>query len=77
MTYKLIFLKTNSLIAFLFWDLSKVPEQFIPVTLDHERMLNVLKGSDREWIAVLPPNIEGKYCDCTDSFRPNLVPILM
>jgi hypothetical protein len=24
-------------------------------------MLNVLKGSDREWIAVMPPHIEGKY----------------
>ncbi len=61
MTYRLIFLTTNSLIAFLFWDRSKVPEKFIPLTLDHERMLNVLKGSDREWIAVMPPHIEGKY----------------
>lgn len=43
--------------SFLFWDRAKVPERFIPVTEDHERMLNVLKESDREWVAVLPPHI--------------------
>jgi len=43
--------------SFLFWEREKVPKPYIPVTEDHERMLNVLKGSDREWVAVLPPHI--------------------
>ncbi|XP_067130096.1 flavin reductase (NADPH) [Centruroides vittatus] len=43
--------------AFLFWERSKVPEMYIPVTEDHERMLNVLKASDREWVALFPPHI--------------------
>jgi len=48
----------GTLSSFLFWDRSKVPERLLPLTLDHERMFNVLKNSDREWIAVCPPHIE-------------------
>ncbi|XP_015914041.1 flavin reductase (NADPH) [Parasteatoda tepidariorum] len=43
--------------SFLFWPREKVPKPYIPVTEDHERMLNELKNSDREWVAVLPPHI--------------------
>lgn len=43
--------------SFLFWDRAKVPPQFIPLTEDHERMVEVLKSSDRDWVAVFPPHI--------------------
>lgn len=43
--------------SFLFWDREKVPKPYVPVTEDHERMLEALKASDREWVAVLPPHI--------------------
>lgn len=43
--------------SFLFWEREKVPKPYIPVTEDHERMLDALKACDREWVAVLPPHI--------------------
>ncbi|UYV64079.1 BLVRB [Cordylochernes scorpioides] len=43
--------------AFLFWERAKVPAIYQPITEDHERMLNLLKSCDREWIAILPPHI--------------------
>lgn len=43
--------------SFLFWDREKVPKHYKPVTEDHERMLEALKASDREWVAVMPPHI--------------------
>lgn len=43
--------------SFLFWEKAKVPEKYRPVTEDHERMLDALKASDREWVAVMPPHI--------------------
>ncbi|GIX95304.1 hypothetical protein CEXT_169761 [Caerostris extrusa] len=43
--------------SFLFWEREKVPKPYIPVTEDHDRMLQELKKSDREWVAVLPPHI--------------------
>ena len=43
--------------SFLFWPREKVPKPYIPVTEDHERMLDALKICDREWVAVLPPHI--------------------
>lgn len=46
--------------SFLFWDRSKVPSSYIPITEDHERMLNVLKSSDREWTAIFPPHISNE-----------------
>lgn len=46
--------------AFLFMERTQVPAIFLPVTEDHERMLNVLKASDVEWVAVCPPHIEDK-----------------
>ena len=45
--------------AFLFWDRNKVPEKFLDLHSDHERMLEVVKASDREWVVVCPPHIEG------------------
>ncbi|XP_054719578.1 flavin reductase (NADPH)-like [Uloborus diversus] len=43
--------------SFLFWPREKVPKPYVPLTEDHERMLDALKASDREWVAVLPPHI--------------------
>ncbi|XP_076314450.1 flavin reductase (NADPH)-like isoform X2 [Tachypleus tridentatus] len=43
--------------AFLFWERDKVPPRLVPLTEDHERMMNVLKESDREWVALFPPHI--------------------
>ncbi|XP_071542287.1 flavin reductase (NADPH)-like isoform X4 [Panulirus ornatus] len=43
--------------AFNFRERAKVPERFLPLLDDHERMLNALKSSNQEWIAVLPPHI--------------------
>ncbi|KAG8182901.1 hypothetical protein JTE90_004265 [Oedothorax gibbosus] len=43
--------------SFLFWEREKVPKPYIPITEDHDRMLQALKECDREWVAVLPPQI--------------------
>ncbi|GBM99765.1 Methylglutaconyl-CoA hydratase, mitochondrial [Araneus ventricosus] len=43
--------------SFLFWEREKVPKPYIPITEDHERMLQALKECDRDWVAVLPPHI--------------------
>ncbi|XP_038206738.1 flavin reductase (NADPH) [Zerene cesonia] len=43
--------------AFLFYDDDKVPERFIPLTKDHKRMYEELKGSGLNWIAVFSPHI--------------------
>ena len=50
----------NFLAAFNFREKSAVPERFYPILEDHERMLEVLKASDLEWVAVLPPHITGE-----------------
>ncbi|KAG7166639.1 Flavin reductase (NADPH)-like, partial [Homarus americanus] len=54
---------SGCLSAFNFWERSKVPERFLPILEDHERMLTALKASNQEWIAVLPPHITGKPCN--------------
>ena len=55
------------ILAFLFWDINKVPKQFHEVTADHKRMMEALQSCDRShWVAVYPPHITGrpKYqCD--------------
>ncbi|XP_068230974.1 flavin reductase (NADPH) isoform X2 [Palaemon carinicauda] len=43
--------------AFNFWERSKVPERFLEILDDHERMIEALKASSVEWIGVLPPHI--------------------
>ncbi|KAK4315123.1 hypothetical protein Pmani_013636 [Petrolisthes manimaculis] len=43
--------------AFNFWEKAKVPERFYNILSEHERMLESLKSSNLEWIAVLPPHI--------------------
>ncbi|CAK1547490.1 unnamed protein product [Leptosia nina] len=43
--------------AFLFYEEDKVPERFIPVTKDHKRMYEELKGSGVNWVAVFSPHI--------------------
>lgn len=47
--------------AFLFWPREKVPKPYVPLTEDHERMLEALKTCDREWVAILPPHIAGTF----------------
>ncbi|XP_071979774.1 flavin reductase (NADPH) [Engystomops pustulosus] len=43
--------------SFLLWDFQKVPPPMRPVTEDHIRMLQVLKESGLDYVAVLPPHI--------------------
>uniref|UniRef100_A0A6B2E5D9 NAD(P)-binding domain-containing protein n=1 Tax=Phlebotomus kandelakii TaxID=1109342 RepID=A0A6B2E5D9_9DIPT len=43
--------------SFLFFDPEKVPTIFEHITAEHRRMLELLKGSQAEWRAVLPPHI--------------------
>ncbi|KAG8550837.1 hypothetical protein GDO81_019615 [Engystomops pustulosus] len=53
----IIILGTNNDLAFLLWDFQKVPPPMRPVTEDHIRMLQVLKESGLDYVAVLPPHI--------------------
>lgn len=46
--------------AFNFREKSAVPERFYHILEDHERMMEALKASDLEWVAVLPPHITGE-----------------
>ncbi|XP_047496038.1 flavin reductase (NADPH)-like isoform X2 [Penaeus chinensis] len=46
--------------SFNFWEREKVPERFLNILDDHSRMLEALKASSREWVAVLPPHITGE-----------------
>ncbi|CAH0728639.1 unnamed protein product, partial [Brenthis ino] len=43
--------------AFLFYEPEKVPPRFIPITKDHKRMFEEIKGSGLNWVAVFPPHI--------------------
>ncbi|KAJ1528819.1 hypothetical protein ONE63_007196 [Megalurothrips usitatus] len=45
--------------SFLFKQLEEVTPMLRDLTKDHQRMLEALKSSDRDWIAVCPPHIEG------------------
>ncbi|XP_013787585.1 flavin reductase (NADPH)-like isoform X2 [Limulus polyphemus] len=52
-----IVLGTRNDLTFLFWEREKVPPRLVSLTEDHQRMMNVLKESDREWVALFPPHI--------------------
>uniref|UniRef100_A0A1L8DFY0 Putative nmra-like family n=1 Tax=Nyssomyia neivai TaxID=330878 RepID=A0A1L8DFY0_9DIPT len=43
--------------SFLFYEPDKVPTIFEHINKEHQRMLDIVKGSDLEWRAVLPPHI--------------------
>lgn len=43
--------------SFLFWEPEKVPKVFEHVNADHKAMLDIIKNSDLDFIAVLPPHI--------------------
>lgn len=43
--------------AFLFYEPNKVPKIFHDINADHQRMYDILKASDVNWIAVFPPHI--------------------
>ncbi|XP_034461039.1 flavin reductase (NADPH) [Hippoglossus hippoglossus] len=44
--------------AFLLWDRSKVPLRMVPLTEDHDRMYTVLRASELDYVAVMPPHID-------------------
>lgn len=43
--------------SFLFWEPEKVPKQFEHLNEEHKRMLELIKPSGLDFIAVLPPHI--------------------
>ncbi|XP_031640052.1 flavin reductase (NADPH) [Contarinia nasturtii] len=43
--------------SFLFWDQAKVPKQFEHLNAEHKRMLDILKATSLDFIAILPPHI--------------------
>lgn len=43
--------------SFLFWEQDKVPKQFEHLNAEHKRMLDILKNTTLDYIAVLPPHI--------------------
>lgn len=43
--------------SFLFWDKDKVPKQFEHLNAEHKRMLDIIKGTSLDYIAILPPHI--------------------
>jgi len=43
--------------SFLFWEPEKVPAEFVHLNAEHKAMLDILKTSGLEFIAVLPPHI--------------------
>nr|XP_053629084.1 flavin reductase (NADPH)-like isoform X3 [Cherax quadricarinatus] len=52
-----ILLGTRNNLTFNFRERSEVPERYLPLLDDHERMLEALKSSNLEWIAVLPSHL--------------------
>lgn len=46
--------------AFLFYEPAKVPKIFHEINADHQRMYDILKESDLNWIAVFPPHISAE-----------------
>lgn len=46
--------------SFLLFEPSTVPKAFVDLNEDHKRMLEIIKASPLDWIAVLPPHISGK-----------------
>lgn len=47
--------------AFLFWKPADVPPMFHDLNADHRRQLDVVKGSNLKYIAILPPHIAGNH----------------
>lgn len=43
--------------SFLFWDPEKVPKQFEHLNAEHKRMLEIIKATSLDFIAILPPHI--------------------
>lgn len=43
--------------SFLFWDPEKVPKQFEHLNAEHKRMLDIIKATSLDFIAVMPPHI--------------------
>lgn len=46
--------------AFLFYEPNKVPKIFHDINAEHQRMYDILKASDVNWIAVFPPHISDR-----------------
>lgn len=43
--------------SFLFWDPEKVPKQFEHLNAEHKRMLEIIKATSLDFVAILPPHI--------------------
>lgn len=43
--------------SFLFWEQDKVPKQFEHLNAEHKHMLDIIKASSLDFIAILPPHI--------------------
>lgn len=43
--------------SFLFWEPEKVPAQFVHLNAEHQKMLDLVKSSGLDFIAVMPPHI--------------------
>jgi len=46
-----------------------VPTIFKDVTMDHQRMFDMIKTSGLKWVAILPPQIAGLYFTAYDKTR--------
>lgn len=46
--------------SFLFWEPEKVPKQFVHLNSEHKAMLDIIKESDLDYIAILPPHISNE-----------------
>lgn len=64
------------LTAFLFCKPEAVPFLFRDVTAEHQRMFNMIKASNLNWIAVLPPHIAGMY-HIKNIFEPIIYDIII
>ncbi|XP_072346272.1 flavin reductase (NADPH) [Scyliorhinus torazame] len=47
--------------TFLLWDEAKIPPQLLELTKDHQRMYEVLKKSELDYVAVFPPHIADEH----------------
>ncbi|XP_038642162.1 flavin reductase (NADPH) [Scyliorhinus canicula] len=47
--------------TFLLWDEAKIPPRLLDLTKDHQRMYEVLKKSELDYVAVFPPHIADEH----------------
>jgi len=57
----LLFRNVYLFLAFLFYKPEAIPTVFKDVTMDHQRMFDMIKTSGLKWVAILPPQIASLY----------------